>query len=60
MDGIVAAQEIIHMTKSNMIKGYLLKLDFEKIYDVVNWHCLLEIVEREVWSQMDFLAILVA
>lgn len=56
----MAAQEIIHMTKSNMIKGYLLKLDFEKIYDVVNWHCLLEIVEREVWSQMDFLAILVA
>lgn len=36
MDGIVAAQKVIHQAKQSNTMGYLLKLDIEKAYDMVN------------------------
>lgn len=36
LDGIVITHETIHHMKKEKNKGLLLKLDFEKTYDIVN------------------------
>uniref|UniRef100_A0A8I7B9N1 Reverse transcriptase domain-containing protein n=1 Tax=Hordeum vulgare subsp. vulgare TaxID=112509 RepID=A0A8I7B9N1_HORVV len=42
MDGIMSLHEILHHTYAQKKKGIVLKLDFEKAYDKVNWEFLLE------------------
>jgi len=37
MDSIATAQEVIQYTKQNKMSGFMLKLDFEKAYDTVEW-----------------------
>ena len=37
----VVAQEILHLLHSSQSKGVMIKLDFEKIFDNVNWDFLL-------------------
>jgi hypothetical protein len=41
MDGILSLQEIFHHTHVKKQVGVVLKLDFEKAYDQVNWDFLL-------------------
>lgn len=43
-DGIAIAHEVIHQSKKLNTNGYLLKLDFQKAYDMVEWNCLLEVL----------------
>lgn len=42
---VAVAQEVIHQNRLDKNKGYVLKLDFEKAYDIVNWECLIEVLE---------------
>lgn len=39
------AYEIIHNCKRTKVNGYLLKLDFQKAYDMVDWDCLQETLQ---------------
>lgn len=43
LDGVVIAQEVIHQNKKTEPNSFLLKLDFEKVSDMVDWECLLEV-----------------
>jgi hypothetical protein len=47
LDRALALQEIIHELKSKKIGGILLKIDFEKSYDRVNWEFLAEILRAK-------------
>jgi len=42
LDSITMAYEVIQFTKRNKIKGFMLKPDFEKAYDTVDWECVIE------------------
>jgi hypothetical protein len=42
LDGVVAAQEILHHSHYTKESGLLVKLDFEKAFDILNWEYLLE------------------
>jgi hypothetical protein len=49
-DGSLALHEIIHELKSKNLPAVLLKLDFEKAYDRVNWHFLKEVLLRKSFN----------
>lgn len=40
MNGVMALHEILHETKRHKQTGVILKLDFEKAYDKVDWNSL--------------------
>ena len=48
LDGILVANEVLDYVKRNRRKGMILKIDFEKAYDSVNWDYI-----QEVMSQRD-------
>ena len=43
-DNIICAHEVLHQVRASKKKGILLKLDFEKAFDNVNWDFLLEVL----------------
>lgn len=47
LEGLVALQEIVHELKKNKKAAILLKLDFEKAYNRVNWECIREVLLRK-------------
>lgn len=49
MEGIAIVYEVIHHNKKSGRLGFLLKLDFEKIYDMIDLRCL-----QKVLIQRDF------
>ncbi|GJS39203.1 putative RNA-directed DNA polymerase [Tanacetum coccineum] len=49
LDGVLVANEVVDYVKRNRGKGMLLKIDFEKAYDSVNWDYI-----QEVMLQMGF------
>ena len=51
MSGIVILHEILHETKRKKQIGIILKLDFEKAYDKVNWKLLFECIEKRGFNQ---------
>jgi Reverse transcriptase (RNA-dependent DNA polymerase) len=55
LDNVLAASEIIHSTKKDKTPGVLLKVDFEKAYDRVNWDFIQEILLSKgfgaVWTK---------
>jgi hypothetical protein len=46
MDGILALHEILHDTRIKKKDGLILKLDFEKAYDKLNWDFLFECLKQ--------------
>lgn len=46
MDGVMALHEILHDTKVKKKDGLVLKLDFEKAYDKINWNFLFKCIEQ--------------
>jgi hypothetical protein len=48
MDGVVSLNEILHEVKRKIQSGVVLKIDFEKAYDKVNWHFLYVMMEKLV------------
>jgi hypothetical protein len=47
LDGALSLHEIIHELRHTKSKAVLLKLDFEKAYDKVNWKFLQEVLIRK-------------
>jgi hypothetical protein len=50
LDGALSLHKIIHELKCRKSKAILLKLDFEKAYDRVNWQFLGEVLVRKGWA----------
>lgn len=47
LEGCVIIHEVLHELKSKSLEGIILKIDFEKAYDKVNWEFLIEVMERK-------------
>jgi hypothetical protein len=54
MDGVVSLNEILHEVKKKKQSGVILKIDFEKAYDKVNWQFLYCMMQKkgfgDIWS----------
>lgn len=46
LDGVLISNEIIDWWKKRKKRGLILKLDFEKAYDTVNWECRLDLMSK--------------
>lgn len=44
LDGVLIANEVVDWRKKSKKRGLILKLDFEKAYDSVNWNFLLQML----------------
>lgn len=54
LESVVTAHEVIHSVHEKKCSGIVLKLDYEKAYDKVNWDFLLQILEKKrVWRDLD-------
>jgi hypothetical protein len=51
MEGPLALIEVIHELRSKKLGGILLKLDFEKAYDRVNWDFLAEVLRCKGFNE---------
>jgi hypothetical protein len=50
-DGVMLLQEILRETKVKKQQGVVLKIDFEKAYDKVNWNFLLDCCRQKGFSE---------
>jgi len=50
LDGVVILQEVLHELRVKNQRGVVLKLDFEKAYDRVEWSFLEEVLRKKVLS----------
>ena len=46
LDNVILSQEIIHSCQADKAEGVIVKVDFEKAYDKINWHYLISILEN--------------
>jgi hypothetical protein len=46
LESVGTAHEIIHSVHKSKQQCFILKLDYEKAYDKVNWNFLLEVLEK--------------
>lgn len=51
MSGIACMHKILHETKINKETGIVLKLDFEKAYDKVNWNFLFDCLKMRGFQE---------
>lgn len=49
-DAILITSEVIHFIKAKKCNGVILKLDFEKVFDTVNWDFLLDVLRHMNFS----------
>jgi hypothetical protein len=48
---VVILHEILHDLRVTKTRGIVLKLDFEKAYDKVNWNFLIEVLKQKKFSE---------
>ena len=51
LDGVLIANEVVDWWKKSNRKGFMLKLDFEKAYDIINWQFLFDMFENFGFGQ---------
>jgi hypothetical protein len=51
MDGVIMLHETIHEVHRKKMSGVILKLDFEKAYDKVNWKFLQQTLRMKGFSE---------
>ncbi|WVZ79552.1 LOW QUALITY PROTEIN: hypothetical protein U9M48_027117 [Paspalum notatum var. saurae] len=51
LDGVVIVHEVVHQLKKTKKRGIILKLDFEKAYDKVNWTFLKEVLKQKNFDE---------
>lgn len=51
LDGAVILHEVIHELHSKKMSGVILKIDFEKAYDSINWNFVEEVMIRKGFSE---------
>ena len=49
MEGVAILHETLHEIKRKNYSGIILKLDFEKAYDKVNWEFLQQTLRIKIW-----------
>ena len=52
MDGVMSLHEILHEARRKKQQGVVLKLDFEKAYDKVDWKYLMKCVSQKGFSPL--------
>lgn len=52
MDGVMSLHEILHDARRKKQQGVMLKLDFEKAYDKVDWGYLMKCVSQKGFSEL--------
>jgi Reverse transcriptase (RNA-dependent DNA polymerase) len=50
-DNIICAQEILFKVRKSKEKGIMIKIDFEKAFDSVNWNFLLEVLQARGFGE---------
>lgn len=50
LDGVVILHETLHELKSKKMEEIILKIDFEKAYDKVNWYFLQQVLRMKGFS----------
>ena len=51
LDGVLIANEVVDWWKRSNRKGFLIKLDFEKAYDCINWQFVLDMLQNFGFGQ---------
>lgn len=52
LDGIVIIHETLHELRVKKQKGIVMKLDFEKAYDKVQWSFLVEVLQNKAFPEL--------
>jgi hypothetical protein len=47
LEGVVILQEVLHELRVKKMRGVILKLDFEKAYDKVDWKFMMEVLRQK-------------
>jgi hypothetical protein len=46
LESVVTAHETLHIIHQSKQQGFVMKLDYEKVYDKVNWEFMLEVLKK--------------